>query len=295
MIKTFDHPTKQVFFDLDGTLLQPTPRTLGLYRQNYFVLSSQRVKDRFTIKTPTNQLIHAMNRAAHHISQNPGSNPWIMDDKPVSSANDELVLCTVAAQKVLATEKNVDKTILRELLQIVYGECYKGLSFELCSGTYDLLEHLHRQHIPYHVITNSAAHEANKNLARLLPRHLWHERLITGHAKKYLVGNSVGSLPETIPLPGSPYPAYLWRTEYYNRLQDLLSKSGIPDHQTLIVGDNALLDLVMPLGRPEIDSSPRFQGALVKHHYTAPYEHAYIATHPNGRVISNLRELIHLW
>lgn len=295
MIKTFDHPTKQVFFDLDGTLLQPTPRTLGLYRQNYFVLSSQRVKDRFTIKTPTNQLIHAMNRAAHHISQNPGSNPWIMDGKPVSSPNDELVLCTVAAQKALATEKNVDKTILRELLQIVYGECYKELSFELCSGTRNLLEHLHRQRVPYHVVTNSAAHEANKNLTRLLPRHLWHERLVTGHAKKYLVGSPVGSLPETIPLSGSPYPAYLWRTEYYNRLQDLLSKSGIPDHQTLIVGDNALLDLVMPLGRPEIEGSPRFQGALVKHHYTTPYEHAYIATHPNGRVISNLRELTHLW
>ena len=137
------------------------------------------------------------------------------------------------------------------------------------------------------IVTNSDTHAVAGKVAALdreAPGVAWMTSRVRGYARKFDVDDGWTGAPTTLALPGLDRPVLLRRRNYHAILRAILDEAGAAFTDLVVVGDIFELDLAMPLAlgaRIGLVSSAR----------TPAYEHAFVATHPRGRVIVDLHEI----
>ncbi|HEY3446166.1 MAG TPA: HAD family hydrolase [Myxococcales bacterium] len=105
---------------------------------------------------------------------------------------------------------------------------------------------------------------------------------VVGLAKKQVVEDSETDLPAELKLPGLSRPVLVRRPHFRAVLEKL--REGRPWDQVVAVGDIFELDLSLPL-------TLGARVVLTANAFTPPWEKSFVAAHPRGRVIEDLREL----
>jgi len=137
------------------------------------------------------------------------------------------------------------------------------------------------------IVTNSDPHAVAAKLAALdreVPGAAWLAPRVRGHARKFEVDDAWTLAPEALALPGLARPVLLRRRSYHAILRALLDGAGAEFADAIVIGDIFELDLALPLAlgaRVALVASPR----------TPAYERAFVAAHPRGQVIEDLREI----
>jgi len=137
------------------------------------------------------------------------------------------------------------------------------------------------------IVTNSDTHAVAGKVAALdreAPGVAWMKSRVRGYAHKFDVDDEWTGAPATLALPGLDRPVLLRRRNYHAILREILDAAGAQFTDLVVVGDIFELDLAMPLALGA-------RVGLVSSAQTPAYEHAFVATHPRGRVISDLHEI----
>jgi hypothetical protein len=137
------------------------------------------------------------------------------------------------------------------------------------------------------IVTNSDSHAVASKVAALdreVPGVAWLTSRVRGHARKFDVDDAWSGAPESLALPGLDRPVLLRRRNYYDILRAVLDDAGSEFSELVVVGDIFELDLALPLALGA-------RVGLVSSQHTPPYERAFVAAHPRGRVIEDLAEI----
>ncbi|HEX4420594.1 MAG TPA: HAD hydrolase-like protein [Kofleriaceae bacterium] len=137
------------------------------------------------------------------------------------------------------------------------------------------------------IVTNSDTHAVAGKVAALdreAPGVAWLTSRVRGHARKFDVDDSWDGAPATLALPGLARPVLLRRRHYYEILRTILDGAGAGFADLVVIGDIFELDLAMPLALGA-------RVGLVSSGHTPGYERAFVADHPRGRVIEDLRDV----
>jgi FMN phosphatase YigB (HAD superfamily) len=137
------------------------------------------------------------------------------------------------------------------------------------------------------IVTNSDTHAVAGKVAALdreAPGVAWLTSRVRGHARKFDVDDSWDGAPATLALPGLARPVLLRRRHYYEILRTILDSAGAEFTDLVVIGDIFELDLAMPLALGA-------RVGLVSSGHTPGYERAFVAEHPRGRVIEDLRDV----
>jgi hypothetical protein len=137
------------------------------------------------------------------------------------------------------------------------------------------------------IVTNSDPHAVAAKLAALdreVPGVAWLASRVRGQARKFDVDNDWTGAPETLALPGLDRPVLLRRHRYYAILREILDGAGAEPAELVVIGDIFELDLALPLALGA-------RVGLVASSHTPAYERAFVAGHPRGQVIEDLRDI----
>jgi hypothetical protein len=137
------------------------------------------------------------------------------------------------------------------------------------------------------IVTNSDTHAVAGKVAALdreAPGIAWLTSRVRGHARKFDVDDSWDGAPESMTLPGLSRPVLLRRRNYHAILREILDAAGAEFADLVVIGDIFELDLAMPLALGA-------RVGLVASGHTPGYERAFVADHPRGRVIEDLRDV----
>ena len=137
------------------------------------------------------------------------------------------------------------------------------------------------------IVTNSDTHAVAGKVAALdrdAPGVAWLTSRVRGHARKFDVDEAWAGAAAELAVPGLDRPVLLRRRAYHDILRELLDSVGATFSELVVIGDIFELDLAMPL-------SLGARIGLVAGAHTPPYERAYVAAHPRGRVIESLAEI----
>jgi len=137
------------------------------------------------------------------------------------------------------------------------------------------------------IVTNSDTHAVAAKVAaldRVSPGVAWLTSRVCGHARKFDVDDTWDGAPAELALPGLARPVLLRRRNYHAILRTILDGARAEVADLVVIGDIFELDLAMPLAlgaRVGLVASPQ----------TPAYERAFVAAHPRGRVIEDLRDI----
>ena len=137
------------------------------------------------------------------------------------------------------------------------------------------------------IVTNSDTHAVAGKIAALdreAPGVAWLTSRVRGHARKFDVDETWTGAPSELAVPGLDRPVLLRRRAYHDILRELLDGAGATFTELVVIGDIFELDLALPL-------SLGARIGLVTSTHTPPYERAFVAAHPRGRVIEDLAEI----
>jgi len=140
---------------------------------------------------------------------------------------------------------------------------------------------------PTWIVTNSDTVTVAAKLAALdreMPGVAWLTDRVRGQARKFDVDDSWTGAPESLALPGLDRPVLLRRRHYYEALRAIVDEAGGGFAGLVVVGDIFELDLALPLALGA-------RIGLVATARTPGYERAFVAAHPRGRLITDLRDL----
>ena len=137
------------------------------------------------------------------------------------------------------------------------------------------------------IVTNSDPHTVAAKITALdrdVPGVAWLADRIRGQARKFDVDDSWTGAPEALTLPGLDRPVLLRRHNYHAILRAIVDAAGAELADLVVIGDIFELDLAMPLALGA-------RVGLVASVHTPGYERAFVAAHPRGRVIEDLRDI----
>lgn len=138
-----------------------------------------------------------------------------------------------------------------------------------------------------YVVTNSHTTAVQDKVRRLdadVGGVAWLAARIHGDARKFDIDDSWAGAPSELRVPGLRRPVLLRRRRYYERLCSILRPLNASFADLTVIGDIFELDLALPLALGA-------RVGLVASPYTPPYEQAFVAEHPRGRVFSDLTEV----
>lgn len=140
-----------------------------------------------------------------------------------------------------------------------------------------------------YVVTNSHTAAVADKIRTLDERHgggcAWLAANVRGDAQKFEIDESWDGVPAELAVPGlSARNVLLRRRRYHDRLLAVLDEVGASFADLIVVGDIFELDLALPLALGA-------RVGLVRSVHTPPYEVAFVASHPRGVVIEDLRDV----
>ena len=219
------------------------------------------------------------------LARSPGEHPFTWDGKVVAPASVDpyLRMVPVAARIfdrfgafLVPDERG------RLLRSILYKYNYEKTRPVFRPGARAALARLRGRDT--YVVTNSGtAHVARKlhALDEGTGEAAWLADRVHGDAGKFVVDDAWDDVPAELRIPGLVRPVLVRRRSYHDVLRRLC---GGRWSDLVVVGDIFELDLALPL----------VLGArvgLVASAFTPPYERAYVASHPRGRVLDALGEI----
>ena len=166
--------------------------------------------------------------------------------KIVSRCNvDSYMEAATIAQQLLEEAKIFkDKNKRDKVIEEIYRRNYLKTTISFKRGSKEVLEGL-IQKISLFIVTNSRPDAIIKKLEKLNPRGK--EKIkIVGDAEKYYADSNFDAVPETITINGLKRPILLRRKKYFDVLSRIWKETSYKPKQTLVVGDNLELDLVLP-------------------------------------------------
>ncbi len=142
-----------------------------------------------------------------------------------------------------------------------------------------------------YVVTNSHTAAVAAKIRTLDEQHpgcAWLAARVRGDAQKFELDEDWDGVPAELAIPGlTTRNVLLRRRRYHDRLKVLLDDLGATWADLTVVGDIFELDLALPLALGA-------RVALVTSPHTPPYETAYVAGHPRGTVLSDLRDVVRI-
>jgi hypothetical protein len=138
------------------------------------------------------------------------------------------------------------------------------------------------------IVTNSDTHAVAGKVATLdaqSPGVAWLMPRVRGHARKFDVDDAWTGTDAELTLPGMVRPVLLRRHAYYEILKAILDDAGATFADLVVIGDIFELDLALPLALGA-------RIGLVTSARTPAYERAFVASHPRGRIIEHLGEIL---
>lgn len=180
------------------------------------------------------------------------------------------------------------------LLNFLYGSHYGKTKIVFRPGAREAFLALwERCRDVLYVVTNSDADVVLGKIRVLVGEQDGLEQWLTGHvvggAKKYdptqIAGQEVKwSIPKELELPGlRKRKVVLHRPRYFKVLEAIRNRHGVRFEDMVVGGDVLELDLALPLALGA-------RVALLASDRTPPYERPYLAGHPRGRVLTDIRE-----
>jgi FMN phosphatase YigB (HAD superfamily) len=137
------------------------------------------------------------------------------------------------------------------------------------------------------IVTNSDTETVAEKLAALdrdAPGVAWLTSRVRGQARKFDVDDDWTDAPESLAVPGLDRPVLLRRRHYHAILRAILDEASAEFTDLVVIGDIFELDLAMPLALGA-------RVGLVSSDHTPAYERAFVAAHPRGHVIDDLRAI----
>lgn len=135
------------------------------------------------------------------------------------------------------------------------------------------------------VVTNSHTVPVQNKIRLLGDRNNidfdWLIQRVVGSARKYVIDDSVTTLPESLRIPNLDRPIYIRRSQYHIILSKILADYDSNWTDTTVLGDIFELDLSLPLA---LGSSV----GLMVNPFSPQYEVDYLSGHHRGAVHTNL-------
>jgi hypothetical protein len=219
------------------------------------------------------------------LARSPGEHPFTWDGKVVAPASVDPYLRMVPVAGRIFDRFHaftVPDERGRLLRSILYKYNYEKTRPVFRSGARAALAAIRGRDA--HVVTNSGtAHVARKlhALDEGTGEAAWLAERVHGDAGKFVVDETWDEVPSELRIPGLARPVLVRRKSYHDVLRRLC---GGRWSELVVIGDIFELDLALPL----------VLGArvgLVASAFTPPYERAYVASHPRGRVVEALGEI----
>lgn len=113
----------------------------------------------------------------------------------------------------------------------------------------------------------------------------WLVERVHGLARKYVLDDTFDRVPRDLTLPGLSRPVKLRRKNYFEVLDALRVEAGAQWEEVAVCGDIFELDLALPLALGA-------RVGLVANEFTPAYERAFIESHPRGRIVNALSEIV---
>jgi hypothetical protein len=137
------------------------------------------------------------------------------------------------------------------------------------------------------IVTNSDTHAVADKVAALdreFPGVAWLTSRVRGFARKFDIDDAWTGAPAELAIAGLDRPVLLRRRAYHDILRGILDDASATFAELVVVGDIFELDLAMPF-------SLGARIGLVASERTPAYERSFVAAHPRGRVIDDLRQI----
>jgi hypothetical protein len=215
----------------------------------------------------------------------PASHPFLWMGRAVAPATvDPYLRMVPIAHRILDRFESVPNPVDRGRLlgSVLYRYNYaKTLGRPVFrSGAGDVLRTLTQTQT--FIVTNSDTHAVAGKIAKLGVTEL--APRVRGQARKFDVDDGWHGVDAELALPDLDRPVLLRRRMYHDILKAVLDSVGASFADLVVVGDIFELDLAMPLALGA-------RVGLVVSTHTPAYERAFVASHPRGRVIEDLREI----
>jgi phosphoglycolate phosphatase-like HAD superfamily hydrolase len=221
----------------------------------------------------------------------PGAHPFVWSGRAVAPATvDPYLRMLPIANRILdrfsAFANATDRG--RLLSSVLYKYNYaKTLGHPVFrDGAGDLLRRL--AGTPSWIVTNSDTHTVAHKIAALdreSPGIAWLTSRVRGFARKFDVDDTWTGAPAELQLPGLDRPVLLRRRAYHDILRSVLDEAGAGFVDLIVIGDIFELDLAMPLAMGA-------RVVLVASGHTPGYERDYVSSHPRGRVVDHLADVL---
>lgn len=225
------------------------------------------------------------------VAADPAAFGWIYDGRIVAPATvDPYLRIMPVARKLFdhygRFEDEVDRT--RLLDGILYKYNYQKTRDVPRDGAREVLLGLAGQ--PVYVVTNSHTDAVQRKIRKLGEtddgenRLEWLVERVTGRAKKYVVDDEYGAVPEWLVLDSLSRPVLLRRRRYAEVLDRLREECGADWSEVVVVGDIFELDLALPLALGA-------RVGLLVNPYTPEWERQYLEKHERGDLLRSVDEI----
>jgi FMN phosphatase YigB (HAD superfamily) len=270
-----------IVFDFDGTMTdaeQEGAPFRGGYLEDLAALTG----------LPMAEIEASAARFEAEVAANPQRFGWIFGGHIVAPAIvDPYLRMMPVARRILdeAGAFMVEAERTRLLDAILYKYNYTKTHIAFREGARELLLGLRGQEV--HIVTNSHTDAVQHKLKVLgtgndgVDSLAWLQPRVVGRARKYIIDPSFEAVPEALTLPGLSRPVLLRRKHYHDVLEGILNAAGASWSELTVVGDIFELDLCLP-------AAMGATVALITNPFTPDYERAYLASIPNGRLLSHL-------
>ena len=280
------HMARVLILDFDGTLTDAEAEGLP-YRQGYLedvaLLADVPIED---VKEWATEMDGELQRR-------PGDFGWRFNEKIVAPACvDPYLRIMPIARMVLDRVHAFPNPNERDRLldRILYKYNYQKTNTVFRPGAaefFSRLRELESGEAPLYtiVVTNSHTVPVQNKIRLLGERHSinfdWLVDRVVGSARKYVVDDSVTTLPESIRIPNLKRPIYVRRSQYHTILSQILRDYDSSWTETIVLGDIFELDLSLPL-------SMGSTVGLMVNPFSPQYEVDYLKDHQQGAVHTDL-------
>lgn len=275
-----------LILDFDGTLTDAEAEGLP-YREGY-------LEDVASLAdVPVEQVNEWATRMDVELQHRPGDFGWRFNGKIVAPACVDPYLRMMPIARMVFDNvgafPNPDERD-RILDRILYKYNYQKTNTVFRPGAasfFSRLREMESGNNPLYTVVVTNSHTVPvQNKIRLLGEQnnidfSWLVERVVGSAKKYVIDDSVSTLPESIHIPNLDRPIYIRRSQYHIILSKILQEYDSSWSETTVLGDIFELDLSLPL-------SLGATVGLMVNPFSPEYETTYLQAHPRGSVHSNL-------
>ena len=275
-----------LILDFDGTLTDAEAEGLP-YRTGYLEDVA------LLADVDINQVNEWAKQMDTQLQERPGDYGWRFNNKIVAPACVDPYLRMMPIARMVFDKVNAfpnPNERDRILDRILYKYNYQKTNTVFrpgAAGFFSRLKELETGENPLYTIVVTNSHTVPvQNKIRLLGEQnnidfTWLVDRVVGSARKYVIEDSIDSLPESLSVPNLERPIYVRRSHYHAILSQILADYDSDWKNTTVLGDIFELDLSLPLVMGSTVG-------LMQNPFSPQYEVDYLHSHDRGAVHKDL-------